>query len=161
MADQQDNETRHDDRIPMTTFGAGERIKESLHHIGDITLFRPFSFLEILVGIPLCFLFCYTIVYPLFGGNVAIAAFVVTLYFAPKGLVLAEAKAGRPLVAEAAATVTFLWNLALGANLYQGTHRLDRFNDRHQRRRLKQMLADEDKAYTELTESRTTTETGQ
>lgn len=154
MADQEEPK---DERVPMSTFGAGERFKESVYTVGDVTLFRPMSLLEIFVGVPVCALLSYLAVYPIFGGQWAIAAFVVLVYFSPRLLVLAEAKAGRPVVAEAFATARFLWAWLWGANLYQGTQLLGRFSHPHQRRRLKAMLAEEDRAHAELMANRRST----
>lgn len=151
MADQHEQK---DERVPMPTFGAGERFKESVYTVGDVTLFRPMSLLEIFVGVPACALLSYLLIYPIFGGQWAIAAFVVLVYFSPRLLVLAEAKAGRPVVAEAFATARFLWAWLLGANLYQGTQLLTRLSHPHQRRRLAAMLAEEDRAHAELMANR-------
>jgi len=153
--DKQDTKRQpEDDRVPMTTFGAGERFKESVYAVGDITLFRPMSFLELLVGIPLCALVCYTVIYPLTSGTLAFAIFAVMIYFAPKALVWLEARAGRPIAAEAAASVRFGWNTVTGQNLYQGVQRLSPREHGYQRKRLQAMLATEDEAHRELTEDR-------
>lgn len=138
----------------MPSFGAGERFKESVYAVGDITLFRPMSFLELLVGIPLCALISYTVIYPLTTGTFAFALFAVMIYFAPKALVWAEARAGRPIAAEAAASVRFGWSTLTGQNLYQGVQRLSPREHKHQRNRLTAMLAAEDEAHRELTEDR-------
>lgn len=143
--------TERDDRIPMPVFSAGERFKESVYAIGDVTLFRPMSFVELMVGIPLCALFSYLVVYPLTQGTTAFAVFVVLVYFAPKALVLLEAKAGRPLAAEATATVRFAWIKLWRRDLYQGVQCLGR-EHRYQRIRLKQMLEAEARAHQELAE---------
>lgn len=140
------------DREPMPVFSPGERFKESVYAIGDITLFRPMSLLEIFVGMPLCALFCYLIIYPFTNFTWALSSFLVMVYFTPKLLVWLEAQAGRPLVAEVGAWAAFAWDKLMGKTLYQGMQRLHRRDHPHQHRRLKQMLAHERKAHAGLLE---------
>lgn len=142
-------EDNEEGRIRMPVFTAGEKIKESVFAIGDIRLFRPMSILEILVGMPICALISFGIVRPLIDGTWAIAVFLVLVYFSPKALVLIEAQAGRPIAAEAAAALRYLWAYLTGTRLYVGMRRLNGRDHSQERRRLKEMLEAEDEVHAE------------
>ena len=150
MSKEHGEEQNQAQREPMPVFSPGERIKESVYAVGDITLFRPMSLLEIFVGMPLCALFCTLAIYPLTNFTWAISSFLVLVYFSPKALVWLEAQAGRPLAAELAACTTFAWDKLMGQTLYQGMQRLSRRDHPHQRRRLKAMLEAERRAHAGL-----------
>lgn len=149
MAEEQER-TEKDDRIPMPVFTAGERFKESIYAIGDITLFRPISLAELLVGVPICALISYFIISPITSGTTAFAFFAVMMYMAPKAIVWLEAAAGRPLIKEAVATLTFMVSEITRQNIYQGVRQVSPYKDKHQHKRLRAMLAEEEEAHREL-----------
>lgn len=149
-----ESQQEHDDREPMPVFTAGERFKEKVYAIGDITLFRPMSLLEIMIGMPICALICYLLVYPLTNGTWALSIFIVMVYFSARLLVWVEAQIGRPLFAEFVATVRYMLTKITGRNLYHGMQRVDRKAYKNQYKTLKAMLADERSAHHELIETR-------
>lgn len=154
MSESNQEQNEQDDREPMPVFTAGERFKEKVYAIGDITLFRPMSLLEIMVGMPICALICYLIVYPLTNGTWALSIFIVMVYFSPRLLVWIEAQIGRPLFAEFVATVRYVLTKLTGRNLYHGMQRVDRKSYNSQYKALKKMLADERTAHDELMETK-------
>lgn len=142
---EEDNEGKQS----MTVFTAGEKIRESVFAVGDIKLFRPMSIIEIFVGIPICALIAFGIMMPLTNGTWAISMFIVLVYFAPKGLILIEAQAGRPIAAEAAATLRYLWTCVTGKRIYVGMKRLNGRDHPHERERVKEMLEAENEEHEE------------
>ncbi len=150
MAEEQEK----DDTIPMPVFTAGERFKESIYAVGDITLFRPISLTELLVGVPICALISYFIILPITSGTTAFAFFAVMVYMAPKAIVWLEAAAGRPLFKEAVATIAFMASEITRQNIYQGVRQVSPYTDANQHKRLRAMLAEEEEAHREITAGR-------